>query len=119
MADMFLIFADMISGALVLGSWGNTMRGAVRNKERWKARPAPTQDPSTNNTAREQGDPPPLLAPHAHECVLQRSVGSHWVMHLPAVRGVIAQPSIAHSAGSADPQCGPHCGVAERYGGFC
>ena len=25
------------------------MRGAVRNKKRWKTRRAPTQDPSTNN----------------------------------------------------------------------
>ena len=25
------------------------MRGAVRNKERWKGRRAPTQDPSTNH----------------------------------------------------------------------
>ena len=33
---------------LVLGSWGNTTRGAVRNKERWKARRTPIQDPSTD-----------------------------------------------------------------------
>ena len=32
---------------LVLGSWGNTMRGAVRNKGRWKRRRRPTQYPST------------------------------------------------------------------------
>ena len=32
----------------VPGSWGNTMRDAVRNKERWKGRRAPTQDPSTD-----------------------------------------------------------------------
>ena len=31
----------------VLGSWGNTMRGAGTNKERWKGRRAPTQYPST------------------------------------------------------------------------
>ena len=35
--------------ASVRGSWGNTMRGAVRNKERWKWRRTPTQDPSTGN----------------------------------------------------------------------
>ena len=35
--------------ALVLGYWGDTMRGAVRNKERWKGRRTPTQDPSTNH----------------------------------------------------------------------
>ena len=33
---------------LVLGSWGNTMRNAVRNKERCNGRRTPTQDPSTN-----------------------------------------------------------------------
>ena len=32
----------------VLGYWGNTMRDAVRNMERWKRRRAPTQDPSTD-----------------------------------------------------------------------
>ena len=32
----------------VLGSWGNTMRDAVRNEERWKRRRTPTQDPSTD-----------------------------------------------------------------------
>ena len=32
----------------VLGSWGKTMRDAVRNKERWKGRRTPTQHPSTN-----------------------------------------------------------------------
>ena len=31
----------------VLGSWGQTTRGAGRNKERWKGRRAPAQDPST------------------------------------------------------------------------
>ena len=31
----------------VLGSWGNTTRGAVSNKERWGRRRTPTQDPST------------------------------------------------------------------------
>ena len=36
--------------ARVLGSWGNTTRGAVSNKERWKGRRTPTQDPSTHNT---------------------------------------------------------------------
>ena len=33
---------------LVLGSWVNTMRDAVMNKERWKRRRTPTQDPSTD-----------------------------------------------------------------------
>ena len=32
----------------VLGSWGKTMRDAVRNKERWERRRTPTQDPSTD-----------------------------------------------------------------------
>ena len=32
---------------LVLGSWGNTMLGAVRNKEICKRSRTPTQDPST------------------------------------------------------------------------
>ena len=31
----------------VLGSWGKTMRDAVKNKESWKRRRTPTQDPST------------------------------------------------------------------------
>ena len=31
----------------VLGSWGKTMRDAVRNKTRWERAPSPTQDPST------------------------------------------------------------------------
>ena len=31
-----------------LGSWGKTMRGAGRNKERWRRRRTPTQDPSTD-----------------------------------------------------------------------
>ena len=35
-------------GDHVLGSWGNTMRDAVRNKERWRRRRTPTQDPSTS-----------------------------------------------------------------------
>ena len=39
----------MIGGIGVLGSWGRTMRGAARSKERRKGRRAPTQDPSTNN----------------------------------------------------------------------
>ena len=35
--------------SLVLGYWGNTMRGgALRNEERWKRRRTPTQDPSTS-----------------------------------------------------------------------
>ena len=42
-------------GASVLGSWGNTTRGAVRNKERWKMCHTPTQDPSTN--LRSQSSP--------------------------------------------------------------
>ena len=33
----------------VLGSWGKTMREAVRNKERWKGRRASAQDPSTDH----------------------------------------------------------------------
>ena len=32
---------------LVLGSWGKTMRDAVRNKDRWEGRRTPAQDPST------------------------------------------------------------------------
>ena len=32
----------------VLGSWGKTTQDAVRNKECWKRRHTPTQDPSTN-----------------------------------------------------------------------
>ena len=40
--------------ASVLGSWGKAMRGALMNKERWKGRRAPTQDPSTNMTAWRQ-----------------------------------------------------------------
>ena len=32
----------------VLGSWGKPIRDAVRSKERWKGRRAPTQDPSTD-----------------------------------------------------------------------
>ena len=32
----------------VLGSWGETMRDAVRNTESWKGRRTPTQDPSTD-----------------------------------------------------------------------
>ena len=40
----------------VLGSWGKTMRDAVRNKERWKTRRTPTQDPSTDvHPRRPQG----------------------------------------------------------------
>ena len=39
----------------VLGSWGNTMRDAVRNKERWKRCRTPTQDPSTNFRGASQG----------------------------------------------------------------
>ena len=35
----------------VRGSWVKSMRDAVRNKERWKRRRAPTQDPSTNPPA--------------------------------------------------------------------
>ena len=31
-----------------LGSWGNTMRDAARNTERWKRHRTPTQDPSTD-----------------------------------------------------------------------
>ena len=34
--------------ASVPGTWGKAMRGAVRNKERWKRRRAPAQDPSTD-----------------------------------------------------------------------
>ena len=34
--------------AQVLGSWGNTTRDAVRDKERRKGRRTPTQDPSTH-----------------------------------------------------------------------
>ena len=34
---------------LLLGSWGKTTRDAVGNKEWWKGRHTPTQDPSTNN----------------------------------------------------------------------
>ena len=34
---------------VVLGSWGNAMRDAARNKEMWKGRRTPTQDPSTDN----------------------------------------------------------------------
>ena len=37
--------------ALVPGSWGKAMRGAVKNTQSWKSRRAPTQDPSTNNSA--------------------------------------------------------------------
>ena len=33
----------------VLGYWGNTIWGAVRNKERWKGHRTPTQEPSTND----------------------------------------------------------------------
>ena len=32
------------------------MRGAVRNKERWKGRRAPTQDPSTNHLLSRTGE---------------------------------------------------------------
>ena len=39
--------------ASVLGYWGNTMRDAVRNAERWKRRGTPTRDPSTNNRPRQ------------------------------------------------------------------
>ena len=35
----------------VLGSWGRSMRGAVRNKERRKRRWTPSQDPSTEQAA--------------------------------------------------------------------
>ena len=38
-----------LGAALVPGSWGNTMRGAVRYKEWWRRRRTPTQDPSTNH----------------------------------------------------------------------
>ena len=34
--------------AVSTGILGKTMRDAVRNKERWKRRRAPTQDPSTD-----------------------------------------------------------------------
>ena len=34
----------------VLGSWGKTIRDAVRNKEWWKRRHTPTRDPSTNKS---------------------------------------------------------------------
>ena len=37
--------------ASVLGSWGKTMRDAVRNKKRWIGRRTPTQDPSTDLAA--------------------------------------------------------------------
>ena len=37
------------TAALVLGSWGNTIRDAVRNTEKRKGRCTPTQDPSANH----------------------------------------------------------------------
>ena len=47
------------------------MRGAVRNKKRWKGRLAPTQDPSTNHlpsrTGMKAADLKALLAEHGFD----------------------------------------------------
>ena len=43
------LLARLAPFASVLGSWGKTMREAVRNKERCQGRRTPTRDPSTHN----------------------------------------------------------------------
>ena len=107
---------------ILVGSWGNTMRGAVWNKERWTGRRAPTQYPSTNHRGMH-GGPAQLERAGVHtwlfrlfrpapacvdrDCDFFEEVGS--VANVKNKQNIFADPFIWHrhecNAGRLPPNC--------------
>ena len=88
--------AAAAGATLLLGSWGKSTRDAVRNKERWKRRRSPTQDPSTAAAAA-------AAARCSSICPARRSTS--WPTCVCAARG-------ARTQGAPPPhvsQCGGQC----------